>query len=166
MILRRHWRLIAEVILIIAIFIALQWWLTLDAASGEAPPLGGVTTQGAPFKLQQQRTTPQIIYFWADWCPICSAMNSNLGWLGESCPVIGVAMQSGTLDDISRYSQQHQLPFDSLNDEFGTIAQNWGVVGVPMVFVLDRDNTIHFSSRGYTTTAGLWLRCKIARIKG
>ncbi len=43
---------------------------------------------------------------------------------------------------MAAYSQKHSLPYPTLLDQEGTISKSYGVLGVPVKVVIDRDGRI------------------------
>lgn len=155
---RRLLRLGGELLLLLAFMLAVEAYLTRDAAWGPAPELVAMLSDGRPFDLAQLRGKPALIYFWGTWCPVCGAQQGTITGLAEDVPLLTVAMQSGTDAEVNQYLAQHGLHWQTVADGQGGIARQWGVSGVPAVFVLDGRGDIRFVTRGYTTELGLRLR--------
>jgi len=98
------------------------------------------------------------VYFWASWCGICKLEQGVINSIQKDWPVITVAMQSGKAADIQAYLQEHQLDWLVVPDPDGSLAQRYGVRGVPSSFILDKDGVIRFQEAGYTTTLGMRAR--------
>ncbi|MCP5141789.1 MAG: protein disulfide oxidoreductase [Gammaproteobacteria bacterium] len=158
----RRW--LPEVILVIAILFAVNWWNTRNAARGPVPPLQAVTLSGAEFNVEQFRGKPAVIHFWASWCPICRAEQDAIDAVGEDHALITVAMQSGDDLTVQGYLDDNKLKFAVINDRKGELADRFGVTGVPTSFVLDRTGEIRFIERGYTTSWGLRFRLWLAEV--
>jgi peroxiredoxin len=149
----RGW--LINMLVILVIFVGLQWFKSRPLASGEAPALSATTTTARPFDLASLRGQPALVHFWAVWCPICKLEEGNIEALSSDYQVITVAMQSGSDMEINSYLQEQGLSFEAIADPYGEIATQWGVRGVPASFVLDGDGTIRFASVGYSTGLGL-----------
>jgi len=141
-----------------AAYFGIQFYAGSKLAAGPPPPLAGTTLKGEPFDLKRLQGRPAIVYFWASWCSICRAMQSNVGAIAGDYPLITVALQSGDQREVDRYQNQHGFHPPTVLDEDGSDAQRWGVRGVPVVFVLDSRGDIRFASTGYHTEWGLRLR--------
>lgn len=76
--------------------------------------------------------------------------------------MITVALSSGSDAEIRQHLQEEELSFDVVNDADGEISQRWGVVGVPMSFIIDRQGEIRLRDVGYSSAPGLRLRLWIA----
>jgi thiol-disulfide isomerase/thioredoxin len=140
-------------------------WLTRNQANGFAPEIAGLNLDN---KLVQIKYTdfnkPLILYFFADWCPICKFQHPVIRSLGENYPVVAVAMQSGSNQQLKQYLEQHDLSLSVINDSNGTISSSFGVQGVPAMFIIQKNGKIAFSTRGYTSEIGLLIRLWITQV--
>ena len=134
-----------------------------DIVTGPAPALVGVLLDGKAFTLAPIAGQPQLVHFWASWCPICRAEQGSIAALAQDYPIVTVAMQSGGDNDVAQYMQKEALSFAVLNDPEGLLAAQWGVRGVPTSFIVDEAGQIRFVEVGYTTEIGLRLRLWLAR---
>lgn len=139
-------------------------WLTRNQAKGPAPAIVG---QGLDGKIRtvdlKQFDSPVLLYFFADWCPICKLQHSVIASISQHYPVIGVAMQSGTVENVQRYANEQGLKFPIVNDKNGVISRSFGVDGVPATFVVDPVGQLRYSTRGYATELGLMSRILISK---
>lgn len=149
----RGW--LANILVILVIFVGVQWFKSRPLASGQAPDLSAPTTMAQPFDLASLRGQPTLVHFWAVWCPVCKLGEGDIEALSSDYQVITVAMQSGSDMEINNYLQKQGLSFDAIADPYGEIATQWGVRGVPASFVLDSSGNIRFASVGYSTGMGL-----------
>lgn len=159
-----RWRGIAfNVLLIIAVVVGIRLWQQRDMASGNAPPLQGITLAGQPYRLPARPAHPVLVHFWATWCPICRAEQSSIAALAQDNPnVITVAMQSGKPQEVTAYMQAQGIAFPAVNDADGSLSAAWGVHAVPASFIVAPDGRIRFVEVGYTTGIGLRLRLWLA----
>lgn len=163
---RRLLRLGGELSLLLLFMLAVEAYLTRDAARGPAPVLAATLSDGRAFDLTQLRGAPALVYFWGTWCPVCRAGQGTVDALAADVPLLTVAMQSGTPGEVNVYLAEHGLRWATVADEYGAIARQWGVTGVPAVFVIDGSGDIRFVTRGYTTGWGLRLRLWLAGWQG
>ncbi len=139
-------------------------WMTRDQAAGPAPEIVGPNLEAQLQRIDlSDPNSPRLLYFFAEWCPICRAQNSVINNIHSSVPVLGIAMQSGTTQRVRRYAGEQELAFPVVNDESGQISRAYGVNGVPAVFILDSRGQIAFSTRGYATELGLRSRLWLTR---
>jgi alkyl hydroperoxide reductase subunit AhpC len=73
-------------------------------------------------------------------------------------------MESGTEAEVRDYLAEQGVDYPVVNDERGTLSRSYGVMAVPMSFVLDSDGVVRFATRGYTTGWGLRFRLWLAGI--
>lgn len=152
----RGWLL--SLLLVVLVLGGVQWWKARSLASGQAPPLRGVTLNGQTFNLAALRGKPVLVHFWATWCPICRLGNGAIDAIAHDHRVVTVALQSGDVPKIQHYMTTKGLGFEVLPDETGALASQWGVPGVPTTFILDRRGRIAFSTMGFSTEWGLRAR--------
>ena len=159
---RRWLRWVRDIALVLAVFAAVQWWQSRDLVKDQAPPLAGLLIDGSPFQLNPA-DGPYLVHFWATWCPICRLEQDSIDAIAGDHPVITVATNSGTAEELQAYMQEHGLGKRVLLDEAGHLARAWGVTGVPASFVVDRSGAIRHAAMGYSTGWGLRLRLWLAR---
>lgn len=151
----KRWGL--EALILIAIVGAVTAWQNRGLASGIAPPLEGVRTDGSYIKLGAGGTA-QLVVFWATWCKVCRAEAGNIESVAADWPVIAVAMQSGDIDEVRTYLADKGLKTPALEDDDSIISKAWAVRVVPAHFIVDPAGNIRFRVVGYTTTLGLRAR--------
>lgn len=156
----RRWLL--ELGLVLAVFLAVQLWQTRDVPRGVAPDFSRVTVQGQPLNLGQWRAAqgggPVVLYFWADWCPICKTLEGMVDTLGLEWPVLSIAMQSGDAAQVARSLAARGLAWTTVADADGALAGAYGLKGVPALVVIDARGQIRFVSVGLTSGWGMALR--------
>jgi thiol-disulfide isomerase/thioredoxin len=145
-------------ILVIALFLGFQFAANRNLVNGEPPALPNTTLEGQTFELAQLHGKPALIYFWAEWCPICRAMQSTVQAVARDYPLMSVAMQSGGKAEVAKYQREQNFQVPVVLDEDGEIAKRYGLRGVPAVFVLGPEGQIRFAATGYTSEIGLRLR--------
>ena len=155
---KKYYRWIAEISLILIIITAARLWMQRDIVSGIAPNLSDVTLNGKYFDLYQDKKRPILVHFWASWCPVCKFEQSNIQNISQDYPVITIAMQSGNDDEVKQFMKEEKLSFKVINDELGVISSKYNIRGVPVSFIVNKDNKIDFVEVGYTTELGLRLR--------
>ena len=155
---KKYYRWIAEFTLILIIITAARLWMQRDIVSGIAPDINAPTLSGQYFNFYQNKTRPILVHFWASWCPVCKLEQSNIQNISEDYEVITIAMQAGSDAEVKQFMKEEKLSFKVINDEFGIISKKYNIKGVPVSFIVDKDNTIDFVEVGYTTELGLKLR--------
>jgi thiol-disulfide isomerase/thioredoxin len=164
---RRRVRVWAErigfALLLAAIVFGVRFYQQRALVEGSAPELRAPLLTGSVFDLAGSADRPVLVYFWASWCPVCRLEQGSISALQRDHPVVTVAMQSGSVAEVSAYLREHGLDWPVINDPDGALAARWGVRATPSFFVVDRERTIRFREVGYTSGPGLRLRLWLAR---
>ena len=147
---------------ILAFYLGMQFFVDRHLPTGHPPAIAGNSLDGKVLDLSQLRGQPAVIYFWASWCGICNAMRSGMRAVAADHPFISVAVQSGKADEVRQFQQEHGFLPPTLLDEDGALSKQYGLRGVPAVFVLDPEGKIRYSSVGYTSEWGLRARLWLA----
>ncbi len=177
----QRWRShLLTVALVLAVFLGVQAWQTravpavLDlnqpvqwlGADGSSHS-GSLAQALAAARLGQHPdagTRPVALYIWAEWCAICRGMEGSVTRLGQDWPLLTVAMQSGPAAQVLRYQQQRGLPWHSVIDARGELAQALGQRSVPAFMVIDAQGRVHHPTVGFTTGTGMRLRLWAVRV--
>jgi len=158
----RYWRWVRDALILLAVFLAIQWWQTRDMPRGEAPALVGVGLDGQPMALSAYRGSPVLVHFWATWCPVCRLENGSIASIAADHAVISVASTSGTAAEVRAFLAENELQMPVMMDESGELARHWNVQGVPATFVIDSAGLIDYATVGYSSEIGLRLRLALA----
>ena len=158
----RYWRWVRDVLILLAVFLAIQWWQARDMPRGEAPALAGPDLDGRPMVLSAYRGSPVLVHFWATWCPVCRLENGSIASIAEDHAVISVASTSGSAAEIRAFLKENDLQMPVMMDESGELAGQWNVQGVPATFVIDSAGLIDYATMGYSSEIGLRLRLALA----
>lgn len=105
---------------------------------------------------------PFILYFWGSWCPICKITSPNIQTLSAYYNVIGIAVKSGSNDDIKNYLREHNFSFNTLNDNNAELAKAMQVSAFPTIMIYDANGKLFCSDVGYTTTFMLFVKSFLA----
>lgn len=89
-------------------------------------------------------------------------MDGAIAAIAKDHPVVTVALQSGTHEELRRLMRDLGHDFPVIPDPDGQLAHRWGVSGVPTTFVVDAAGRIRQASVGVGTEWGLRLRLWIA----
>jgi peroxiredoxin len=168
------WQRLREGIVYLLIFIVAGFvgnlWMTRDQAGGLAPVTTATTLGGEKISFlaepaaRKQQSALTLLYFFAEWCPVCKLQNSTISELAQDFNVIGIAMQSGDDRQVQAYLAEHEIDFSVVNDATGRISRAYGVDGVPATFIVDANGKIQYSTRGYATAAGLRSRLWLSEL--
>lgn len=118
---------------------------------------------GKSVSLNDYKSKPVIIYFWASWCPTCKLQSSAIDELSKEFQVLTIAVNSGSDKEIKEYMDEKGYSFATINDKSGNISRDFKVKAFPTTFVLDSNGSIIFSEVGYTSGIGFRLRLKVAK---
>lgn len=156
---------VKEVVLFLLLAVALGWaidiWRSQSLPSGMAPQLIAISVQGERIDLQAlSQDQPVILYFWAIWCPVCSAVSPSVDFMADYYPVVSVALSSGEEQRIRQYLRAKEYDFSVLNDPKGVISRDWVSV-TPTIFIIDKGE-IRSVTTGFTSPLGIWLRLLIS----
>lgn len=131
--------------------------------TGKPPALTAPTLDGGE-AASRIRQGPALLYFWASWCGVCRAMQNNVDAALHDHPGLTIAERSGDDAQLTAYLRNNHLTWPTVNDNGGTIGQNFGVRGVPAIFIVAADGNIVFASAGYTSEFGLRVRLWLAKL--
>ncbi|MDO6459405.1 protein disulfide oxidoreductase [Granulosicoccaceae sp. 1_MG-2023] len=151
-------RFAMEALVVLVIFFAVQAWLQRDMAKGPVPDFAAQTVSGGHVNAASLHGRTHLVYFWADWCPVCKLQRPAVRELAEDWPVLTVAMQSGDAAAVRTAMQKASLDWQTIADQDGSFSRQWGVLAVPSLFVVDSAGEIRFAERGYTSGWGMRLR--------
>jgi thiol-disulfide isomerase/thioredoxin len=160
---RPRWRRWAiEATIFLAVVAGFQAWQLRDAARGPAPEISGRLVDGSPFDLAQWRAQypgkPVLLYFWAEWCPVCKTTAGSVTAVAEDWPVTTVAMQSGSAAEIAAQMAARGYRWSTVADPQGELTRRFGFAGVPAFAVIDPGGEIRFVAIGWTSETALRLR--------
>jgi len=133
-------------------------WKSRDALEGNLSSFSGQLMDGSHFSIADFSGRPMLFHFWATWCPICDLEKGSIESISHDYPVISIASWSEGKTEVNAYMLENQLTFPVMLDDDGTLAQSFGLRGVPASFILSPDGEITFVETGYTTELGLRFR--------
>ncbi len=89
---------------------------------------------------------PVVVNFWASWCgpcrqeaPIFERLSQEYGERGVL--FIGVNIQDSQ-SDAEAYLREFTITYPNGSDEDGSISIDYGVIGIPVTFFIDRDGIV------------------------
>ena len=103
------------------------------------PQLQLVDYQGQMVDIEAlSHQSPVLVYFWGTWCPICSTTSPKVNSLAQSSPypVVTIATQSGSDQDVAQFMTEKGYSFTTINDESGKIFSDWEGQVTPSYVVL------------------------------
>ena len=158
----KWFRVLVQILIFILLAVAVRVYTQRDVVSGQAPSIVGKLLNGKQISLEDYKGAPVLVHFWASWCGVCGYEQDNIESIAKDYPVISVAMNSGTMQQVGGFMAQEGLSFPVINDPDGVIAQRYGVKAVPISFIVDGQGGIRFVETGYTTEFGLRSRLWLA----
>ncbi len=161
---KRVIRLLVQATLLFLIYFLAKTWMQRDLVSGMAPEINSRDLAGEVVTLEEYRGEPLLLHFWASWCPVCKFEEGAISAVAEDWPVLTVAMQSGSDEEIRGFMQEQGLNWRTISDEAGLLSSQYGIQGVPVSFIIDAEGNIDFREMGYTTSWGLRLRLWLSKV--
>ena len=160
----RYWPWLRDAGLAALLLVGIRAYQQRNMPRGPAPALAGIDLEGKPVSLATYRGKPVLVHFWATWCGVCNAEQSNIDAITRDFPVLSVASQSGAAPQIAGFVREHGIAPAVVVDEQGELARSFGVHSFPSSFVIDADGEIRHIEVGYTTEIGLRTRMWLARL--
>ena len=120
-----------------------------------APDFELRSVDGGSFKLSALRGQPVVVNFWGTWCAPCKV---EIPWLVEldqtyssqGLKVVGIAMESGSPEEISKFAQEHGMKYRVVLGDSGTANEYGGVRFMPQSFFIGKDGRIAKETTGLT----------------
>lgn len=114
--------------------------------------------------LSQDETL--VLYVWGSWCGICRHSSPMVEkWHQEGMPVLGLALASGSHEDVKQYLQKHAYTFDNVNDANGQLAREWGIKATPTIIFVKQGRVV-YSTTGLFSPWGIKTRWWLANWLG
>ena len=118
-------------------------------APGIAQPLDfdAVNLDGSLFDASSLKGRTVLLDFWAVWCAPCIAVFPKLNRLehdfsGQRFSVLGIAVYSGTHDDVSSFLEDYDVDYQVVVAE-EDVARRFEVIGYPTYFLISPDGGIY-----------------------
>ncbi len=103
---------------------------------------------GQPQSLSQYRGKVVVLHFWASWCPYCRQEIPELttlhqDWAGKGVRVLTISIDQDVAK-LKQYLAQSPVPYPVIADLQAdpSVADQYGVSGIPVTYVLTRDGLI------------------------
>lgn len=111
-----------------------------------APDFSLKDIQGKTFKLSSQRGNPIVMFFGTTWCPACRSEMPIYRDLFDKYAKRGLKFLyidiNESMDRVARFSKQNSFPYIVLVDEDGSVANEYNIIGVPTMILLDSKGNI------------------------
>jgi peroxiredoxin len=101
---------------------------------------------GRNVRLSDYKGKTILLYFMATWCPECRTTIPHLKEIYSLYDAKGLVLLNINVmesrEKASAFSKKYSLPFPTLLDGDGKVYQSYGVVGVPLKALIDRNGRI------------------------
>jgi peroxiredoxin len=115
-----------------------------------APDFSLLDIHGKAFKLSSQRGNPVIIFFGTTWCPACRGEMPYYKSLYDKYAPNGMKFLYIDINEspsrVARFARENLFPYHVLVDTDGSVANNYNIVGVPTLILVDKEGNIIGSS--------------------
>jgi peroxiredoxin len=111
-----------------------------------APDFNLRDLSGREIRMSQYRGKPVLLIFGTTWCPNCRTQipeNKKLyeRYAGRGLVVFNINILESR-EKAASFARKWKLPYPTLVDVNGKVAEMYGVVGVPMRFLVDSEGNI------------------------
>lgn len=132
------------------VMVMLQLPIMATAGTLGAGPVPETTfheLDGSPVELSAFKGRVLLINFWGTWCVPCIREIPELVRLSDQfhtkgLEVVGIAVASGSSEDIRAFMQEHHMNYRILVGEMNRIKRQFRVMGFPTSIVVDRHGII------------------------
>jgi len=111
-----------------------------------APDFYLMDLQGKRFTLSSPLGKPVVLFFGTTWCPSCRAeipaVKTTYETYAERGLVVVYIDIQEPAEKVARFVRSYSLPYPVLLDKDGDVAGNYNVVGVPMLFLIDKEGNV------------------------
>ncbi len=112
-----------------------------------APEFNLPTTAGQNMSLNQARQGKcAALFFWATWCPHCheelEMVRQNLDTYKQKGLEIVLVNIGESQEKAKAYLQHQEIPLSSFVDEDTVVAEQYNVIGIPAIFLIDEKGMI------------------------
>jgi cytochrome c biogenesis protein CcmG/thiol:disulfide interchange protein DsbE len=111
---------------------------------GAAPKLAARTIDGGHVDLASYRGKPLLVLFGADYCEPCRKEWPQVAATARTHPdlaIVGVSYEDSRSLMLG-FTREIGVTFPVADDPDGTVAEHWGVHGIPQAFFVDRRGRI------------------------
>ncbi len=121
-----------------------------------------------PVSLNSLAGKVVLVDFWASWCPPCAKSLPHLARLRGVHP--GLTILAVTIDENRQKAldfldkQDHSLVY--LHDAKHTVAEAYGLGGMPSLIIVDRKGVLRYRHDGYSESDMQEIEAEIAAVMG
>lgn len=111
-----------------------------------APDFSLKDLQGKTFKLSSYSGKPVLLFFGTTWCPSCRAeipayKNIYTTYSKSGLEVVYIDIMEPA-EKVARFAKTNSLTYKVLIDEDGNVADNYGIIGVPTLILIDKEGYV------------------------
>jgi peroxiredoxin len=121
------------------------------APTFDLPVIGA--NPGRHMALADQRGKVVLLDFWASWCGPCRQSFPLYEQLRAELPDQDFTLLAINLDETAdgptAFLEEHPVRYTSLADPAGEVARQFGLIGMPSSFVIDRDGVVRARHTGF-----------------
>lgn len=144
--------------LLMALIMGLLSCSVLYAEEDMMPMIGPVPTFDLPvldssksvFTQREFKSCVSLLVFWASWCPTCRSEHPFLIEMQNTykIPIYGIDYQDNP-DEARAFLKRAGNPFSTIGeDAAGMTAMDFGIMGLPETFVIDKEGKVLFHHKG------------------
>jgi peroxiredoxin len=129
--------------------------MELKNKTGElAPDFSLVDLGGNTVRLSDYRGKAVVVFFWTTWCLYCREQLVILNEKFDAIAKDGVVLLAVNVGEskvkIESFTRTKNFKFSILSDRDSSVADAYGLLGVPTYFFIDRDGKVRFSRNRFS----------------
>jgi peroxiredoxin len=111
-----------------------------------APDFSLKDLQDKTFTLSKYSGKPVLLFFGTTWCPTCRAEISAYKeiyatYSPKKLEVVYINIGE-SVQRVAHFAETNSLSYQVLLDEDGSVADNYGIIGVPTLILIDKDRNV------------------------
>ncbi len=105
------------------------------------------TTSGQTISLNEYRqSAAAIVFFWATWCPHCRDELRTLAKESQHFAKSGIKIVLVNVEEnprlVKSFMEKINLPYPVFLDEKSEVSEQYGIIGLPSLFFVDKNGVI------------------------
>jgi peroxiredoxin len=130
----------------------------MPRAGRQAPDFKVVTTSGQPVSMDNYRGHVLVMDFFAIWCRPCNEsiphlMGINRKYGKQGLQILGLSLDEGDGQEVKSFMDERRINYPvALAPE--QVQLDYGIVSVPVMFVVDKKGKLAEVYRGFTNETG------------